>query len=207
MVIRIVIYATLLLTGCATSSNATPSRRPVGVILYVENHNWSDAIVYAVRSGGRIRVGDVRTGDRKAMVVPLSFVNGGTLELYIRFFGSNASLSTRPLSVAKGQSARSAGRVFGVSPSTAVKWAQHWRLTGEVPQARPRGPYRCRLDGHHDWLFSLLAEEPDLTLAEILARLRRERGAVSSINGIWRYFERHKMVFKKNRSRRRATTA
>ena len=106
--------------------------------------------------------------------------------------------------VATGQSARSAGRVFGISPSTAVKWAQHWRRTGEVPQARPRGPYRCRLDGHHDWLFSLLADEPDLTLAEILARLRRERGAVSSINGIWRYFERHKMVFKKNRSRRRA---
>ena len=104
------------------------------------------------------------------------------------------------VAVSNGQSARAAARVFQVSPSTAVKWVQYWRRTGEVPRARPRGRYRWRLDGHGDWLFSLLADEPDLTLQEILLRLRHERGIRSSINGLWRFLDRHKVVFKKNRA-------
>ena len=105
--------------------------------------------------------------------------------------------------VANGQSARSAARVFQVSPSTAVKWVQRWRRTGEVPRARLRGRYRWRLDDHEGWLFSLLGREPDLTLKEILGRLRQERGFKSSINGLWRFLDRHKVVFKKNRTGRR----
>ncbi len=106
--------------------------------------------------------------------------------------------------VSSGQSARAAARVFQVSASTAVKWVQHWRLTGAVPLARPRVRYRWRLDAHEDWLFSLIAAEPDLTLAEIRERLRAERASESSLNGLWRFFERHHMVFKKNGARRRA---
>ena len=105
--------------------------------------------------------------------------------------------------VSAGQSARSAARVFQVSASTAVKWVQHWRRTGDVPQARPRGRYRWRLDAHEGWLFSLIAGEPDLTLSEIRARLRDERRAKSSINSLWRFFDRHAVVFKKNPARRR----
>ena len=102
--------------------------------------------------------------------------------------------------VAGGQSARGAARVFQVSPSTAVKWVQHWRQTGQVPQVRPRGHYRWRLDGDQDWLFDLIDAEPDLTLAEIQQRLARDRQTKSSINSLWRFFERHNVVFKKNRA-------
>ena len=104
--------------------------------------------------------------------------------------------------VAGGQSARSAARIFRVSPSTAIKWAQHWRRTGEVPRARPRGRYRWRLDRDTEWLFALIDKEPDLTLAEIRRRLLAERGSRSSINSLWRFFDRHQVVFKKNRTRR-----
>lgn len=109
--------------------------------------------------------------------------------------------------VAAGQSARSAARVFRVSPSTAVKWVQHWRRTGEVPRARPRRRYRWRLDREEAWLFALIDKEPDLTLAEIRRRLAAERGMTSSINSLWRFFDRHRVVFKKNRSRRGAEPA
>lgn len=105
--------------------------------------------------------------------------------------------------VAKGQSARAAARVFQVSPSTAVKWVQHWRRTGKVPQLQPRGHYRWRLDGDQDWLFALIDTEPDLTLAEIQQRLHTDRQTTSSINSLWRFFVRHKVVFKKNRAGRR----
>lgn len=105
--------------------------------------------------------------------------------------------------VAEGQSARAAARVFQVSPSTAVKWVQHWRRTGQVPQVRPRGHYRWQLDSDQDWLFGLIDAEPDLTLAEIQQRLARDRQTKSSINSLWRFFERHKVVFKKNCAGRR----
>ena len=105
--------------------------------------------------------------------------------------------------VASGSSARAAARVFGVSASTAVKWVQHWRRTGSVPQPQPRRRYRWRLDAHEDWLLSLLETEPDLTLAEIQTRLRVARGAETSVNSLWRFFDRHGRSFKKNRARRR----
>ncbi len=109
--------------------------------------------------------------------------------------------------VSDGQSARAAAGVFRVSPSTAIKWVQHWRRTGRVPEARPRGRYRWRLDAHRDWLFALVASEPDLTLAEIQARLREKRGATSCINSLWRFFERHRLVVKKKPAGRRAAKA
>ena len=109
--------------------------------------------------------------------------------------------------VSNGQSARSAARLFDISPSTAAKWMQHWRRTGRVPEAQPRGHYRWYLDAHEAWLFALIALEPDLTLAEILRRLSDERGGTSSINALWRFFDRHKVVFKKNRAGRRAEPA
>lgn len=109
--------------------------------------------------------------------------------------------------VAQGQSARAAARVFQVSPSTAVKWVQHWRRTGKVPQAQPRGRYRWRLDSEQDWLFALIDAEPELTLAEIQQRLHKDRHTKCSINSLWRFFDRHKVVFKKNRAGRRTEPA
>jgi transposase len=102
-----------------------------------------------------------------------------------------------------GQSASAAGRVFGVSRSIAIKWAQSWRRTGEVPKARPRERYRWRLDEHEAWLLSLVASEPDLTLEDIRVRLADERGGKTCLNSLWRFYDRHKIVYKKNGSRRR----
>lgn len=101
-------------------------------------------------------------------------------------------------------SAREAARMFRVSPSTAIKWVQHWRRTGRVPEAKPRKRYRWRLDSHQDWLLNLVAAEPDLTLLEIEARLGDERGARTCINSLWRFFDRHQVVVKKKRAGRRA---
>ncbi len=114
-------------------------------------------------------------------------------------------LRERLISVVEADnSARAAARMFRVSASTAIKWVQHWRRTGRVPEAKPRKRYRWRLDAHRDWLLDLVAAEPDLTLAEIGARLRDERGAGTCINSLWRFFDRHQVVVKKKRAGRRA---
>ncbi len=109
--------------------------------------------------------------------------------------------------VEAGHSASSASRVFGVSRSIAIKWVQCWRRTGEVPRAAPREHYRWRLDAHEAWLLSLVAQEPDLTLEEIRGRLADQRDGATCVNSLWRFYDRHKIVYKKNGSRRRAATA
>jgi transposase len=102
-----------------------------------------------------------------------------------------------------GMSARQAARAFAVAASTAIKWVQRWRTSGSVA-ARPRGGGRQRvLDAQEAWLLAPAAAEPDLTLAEIRARLA-ERGVVVGVASIWRFFARSGLSFKKKPARRRA---
>jgi transposase len=117
-------------------------------------------------------------------------------------------LRERLISAVKGgQSASAAGRIFGVSRSIAIKWVQSWHRTGEVPKATPRKRYRWRLDAHEVWLLALVAEEPDLTLEEIRSRVAEERNTKTCVNSLWRFYDRHRIVYKKNGSRGRTTTA
>lgn len=105
-------------------------------------------------------------------------------------------------SVSAGTSAREAARRFDVSASTAVKWVQRWRRSGSVAAQPMGGGRRSRLDRHGDFLMGLIAGESDLTLEEVRARLR-ERGVSAGLGSVWRFFARHDVSFKKNRSRRR----
>jgi hypothetical protein len=62
------------------------------------------------------------------------------------------------------------------------------------------GPQPLAAKGRESWLLALIAEQPDLTLEEIRDRLARERGMVTGISSIWRFFHRHGISFKKNRA-------
>jgi transposase len=55
--------------------------------------------------------------------------------------------------------------------------------------------------------LDLIAGEPDLTLAEIVERLLRDRGVQTSDSSVDRFFGRHSISFKKNSARRRAGAA
>jgi transposase len=50
---------------------------------------------------------------------------------------------------------------------------------------------------HADFLLTLVAEQPDLTLDEIVTIMRKHkiRGKRTSV---WRFFQRHKITFKKS---------
>jgi transposase len=99
--------------------------------------------------------------------------------------------------VEAGGSVRRVAAMFAVSPSFVVKLAQAWRQRGTVA-ARPQGGDRrsTALERHRDWLLQLVAETPDLTLAEIRERLG-EHGTPASISAIWHFFDRHGISFKK----------
>jgi transposase len=101
--------------------------------------------------------------------------------------------------VEMGASRREAAERFEVSPSSAVKWMQRWRETGSIA-AKPNGGSISPLEQHASWLLKLIEEQPDLTLDEIVAAMRKRRIA-GSRSAVWRFFARHGISFKKEPAR------
>ena len=107
--------------------------------------------------------------------------------------------------VEAGASRREAAESFNLCPSSAVKWLQRWRDTGSA-KAKPTGGSRSPLEEHVKALLALVAQQPDLTLDEIVAAMRKRR-IPGSRTAVWRFFARHDFTYKKNLARRGATTA
>ena len=82
-----------------------------------------------------------------------------------------------------------------MSASSAIKWMQRLNETGSIA-AKPSGGSISPLEAHADVLLALIAEQPDLTLDEIVAVMRKRRIA-GSRSAVWRFFERHNISFKK----------
>lgn len=121
---------------------------------------------------------------------------------------------TRPLSndirgrlvsaVAGGMTRRSAAKRFGVAASTAIKWVDQWRRTGDVGPRRQGGDRRShRLEAHAEEILELIDETPDITLSELAEHLDEGHGLRAAQSTIWRLLDRHGMTFKKNRARQR----
>jgi transposase len=108
-------------------------------------------------------------------------------------------------------SARSAWRVFGVSASSAVQWAQQWRKTGNLDAGKVGGHKRVILESERDWLLNRIEIKQDLTLHELLAELRDERGVVVCCDTLWRFLGRflgrHGKTYKKDDLRKGARPA
>ena len=97
--------------------------------------------------------------------------------------------------VEAGASRREAAECVEVSASSAIKWMQRLNETGSNA-AKPSGGSISPLEAHADVLLALIAEQPDLTLDEIVAVMRKRRIA-GSRSAVWRFFERHNISFKK----------
>jgi transposase len=110
--------------------------------------------------------------------------------------------------VEDGMTRRSAAKRFGVAPSTAIKWVDRWRRTGDVAP-RPRGGDKRsdRIEAHAGEILALVEETPDITLNEIALHVAGARGLKVAPSTVWRLLDRHDMTFKKNRARQRATAA
>ena len=104
--------------------------------------------------------------------------------------------------IATGASRREAAERYGISASVAVIWAQRFEATGSVA-AKPSGGSTSPLEQHGEFLLGLIADEPDLTLDEIVAAMGKRRIA-GSRSAVWRFFDRRNISFKKNIVRGRA---
>ena len=106
--------------------------------------------------------------------------------------------------VEDGESAREAARLLRVAASTAIRWVGMWNTIGSVEAKPGTGYSRSPLKAHQRWLLELVAKEPDLTLEEIRARLKREKKLEVAASSVWRFYERNAITFKKNSARSRA---
>jgi transposase len=106
--------------------------------------------------------------------------------------------------VAEGCSRRAAAKRFAVSASSSIRWVELHAETGSVSRRKGGRKSRSPLEPHVAWLLELVDQESDLTLAEIVERLRTDRGVRTTDSSVDRFFKRHGVTFKKNSARRRA---
>jgi transposase len=107
--------------------------------------------------------------------------------------------------VKKGATCRSVANIFGVAPSTVVKWAQRMRKTGHYDAMPQGGDRRSRLKEERQWLLQQIKEFPDATLTELQDALA-QRGIRVGYGTVWRFFDREGISFKKKSLRRGAKT-
>ena len=101
----------------------------------------------------------------------------------------------------KGLSARAAARRFKVSVNSAIRWLERFEVTGGIEPVQRPEKHDSPLNEKKDWLLELVRLEPDLTLQEIAERLA-VRGVKVGPSGVWRFFDRNGVSFKKTSRRR-----
>jgi transposase len=104
--------------------------------------------------------------------------------------------------VEAGASRREAAERFEVSVASAVKWLQRW-CENRSAAPKPRGGSISPLEQFATEILTLVAEQPDLTLVEIVAGLRKRR-IKTSRSSLWRFLDRHNITLKKKPAGRRA---
>src|SRR5688500_3758443 len=81
--------------------------------------------------------------------------------------------------VEAGVSRRATAAKFAVSPSCVVKLLQRWRRPGTLEPDPPGGGRRAKLADQAERVDALLAATPDITIAELKARLAADGIEVS----------------------------
>jgi transposase len=90
-----------------------------------------------------------------------------------------------------------------VSISSVVRFLRLHRETGSVRSAKFGGYKEFALVAHEDLVRQLVAEQPDITLAEFEARLAKKKITVGK-SSISRFLHHLKLTFKKKPSGGRA---
>ena len=107
--------------------------------------------------------------------------------------------------VEAGASRREAAERFEVSVASAVKWLQRWQdERSAVPKLR--GGSISPLEEFATGILALIAGQPDLTLVEAVAELRKRRIRTSP-SSLWRFLDRHNITLKKKPASGRTTAS
>lgn len=112
VVLSVALTAAGVAGGCATGRGAgtydeLTSAQPApehAATVRVENNNWQDVDVYAIRSGQKIRLGMVTSMTSTDFALPASLLTGSpNVQLYIHPIGTNGGYLSQSMLVAAGQ--------------------------------------------------------------------------------------------------------
>lgn len=105
--------ATGIAVGCrATPRQPSPVSRadstagdsvPTFVDLRVDNHNWSDVVIYLLHGGTRTRLGTVSTARSTVFRFPASYAFANRVSLLVTAIGSPVRFESERFSVHAGQ--------------------------------------------------------------------------------------------------------
>lgn len=100
--------------------------------------------------------------------------------------------------VATGASARSAAARFGIGVATAIVWARRARQDGERTARRQGKPRGSRLDAHEAFILAMIEAAKDITLNEMVARLKAERSLAIERSALSTWLRSRGWTFKKS---------
>jgi transposase len=109
-------------------------------------------------------------------------------------------------SIEAGYTREEVSALYDVSLSSVGRYIKRWRTTGNVRAAKFGGYKGYALAGHRDRIEQWIAEQPDITLGELQARLAKAKMKVS-VSAIFRFLHHLKLTFKKSPARGRAGPA
>ncbi len=102
--------------------------------------------------------------------------------------------------VLSGVSRREAARQFKVSASSAIRFVRQAGELGHVEVKKPK-KRKSRLDPFGVNIVGWIGEQPDLTLAELCARLNGEHGLRIGSSTLDDWLRANQITYKKNGSR------
>ena len=106
-------------------------------------------------------------------------------------------LRSRVLAASRdGMSARSAAARFGIGISTAIAWIASARA-GQLTPAKQGRRGGSRLDTHEDFIFGMIEEEKDITLNEMVLRLRENKAVSIGRSALDVWLRKRGWTFKK----------
>lgn len=101
--------------------------------------------------------------------------------------------------VADGALCRAAAVRFGVALLTAICWVKRFQETGDRKALPQGGDYRSQaIEVHADFILTFVEARKDVTLAEIVERLKTEKAFACAQSTVWRFFSRRGITFKKD---------
>ena len=109
--------------------------------------------------------------------------------------------------IRQGMSRRQAAARFGISASSAIRWAVQLRTTGNIAPKKQGGDRKSgRIEAQAAFILGEVQKKADITLADLKAKLK-VRGISVGIGTLWRFFHRHRITLKKRRRMRPSSTA
>ncbi|GJD46722.1 IS630 family transposase ISMdi1 [Methylobacterium cerastii] len=99
--------------------------------------------------------------------------------------------------VEEGASRRQAAKLFGVSPTSAIRWYESFAQEGRIAPKPMGGDQRSQtIEAQADLIVSTYEAKPEIFLPELQEKLAK-RGLRVGVSSLSRFFKRHGITRKK----------